>query len=156
MQVIVLISHKASADSFEYWGWRLEVVTSNMDGSLICIFCVVRLIRLWWAFGNGFTTIKFTPSQKYKLFLQTIEPIFSYGSEVWGTEDGDQLEILHRRFLKEILGVREGQTFTQTRRMCYAGVQAGDMEPGAGQDQQHDPARRGTVSVLLSSSLKQL
>ena len=42
--------------------------------------------------NERFHNFEYIPSQKYKLFLQTIEPILSYGSEVWGTEDGDQTE----------------------------------------------------------------
>ena len=51
---------------------------------------------------------EFTPSEKYRLWLQLIEPILSYGSEVWGHVKAGPMEIMHRRFLREILGVRTG------------------------------------------------
>ena len=120
-QVIVLNSHnKALADSFEYRGRTLEVVTSfrylgvTFTRKHECRATVESLCgqahKAMMSLRQHFHNFEFTPFQKYKLFLQTIEPILSYGSEVWGTEDDNQMEILHRCFLREILGVRKGNT----------------------------------------------
>ena len=43
-----------------------------------------------------------------KPWLQLIEPILSYGLEVRGHIKAGPMEIMHRRLLREILGVRNG------------------------------------------------
>ena len=58
--------------------------------------------------GQKFHHYEFTPSEKYRIWLQLIEPILLYGSEVWGHVKAGLMEIMHRRFLREILGVRTG------------------------------------------------
>ena len=44
-----------------------------------------------------------------KLFDSLVLPIFSYASEVWAVDNkiGDAADILHRHFLKHLLGVRD-------------------------------------------------
>ena len=48
------------------------------------------------------------PELRCKLFDSLVLPILSYASEVWGVDEkiGDAAELLHRQFLKHILGVR--------------------------------------------------
>ena len=60
------------------------------------------MMALW----QRFYSYEFTAWEKYRLFLQLVEPILSYGSEVWGYEKANEMELLHRRFRREILGVR--------------------------------------------------
>ncbi len=49
------------------------------------------------------------PEQRCKLFDSLVLPILSYASEVWGVDEklGEAAELLHRQFLKHILGVRD-------------------------------------------------
>ncbi len=49
------------------------------------------------------------PELRCKLFDSLVLPILSYASEVWGVAEkiGDAAELLHRQFLKHILGVRD-------------------------------------------------
>jgi len=49
------------------------------------------------------------PELRCKLFHSLVLPILSYASEVWGVDEkiGDAAELLHRQFLKHILGVRD-------------------------------------------------
>ena len=47
----------------------------------------------------------FTPRDKYQLFMQLVEPVFSYGCEVWGHEPTKKMELL--QYLREILGVQK-------------------------------------------------
>ena len=48
------------------------------------------------------------PELLCKLFDSLVLPILSYASEVWGVDEkiGDAAELLHRQFLKHILGVK--------------------------------------------------
>jgi len=49
------------------------------------------------------------PKVRCKLFDSLVLPILSYASEVWGVNGGigDAAELLHRQFLKRMLGVRD-------------------------------------------------
>ncbi len=49
------------------------------------------------------------PKLRRKLFDNQLLPILSYASEVWGADEkiGDTAELLHRQFLKHMLGVRD-------------------------------------------------
>ncbi len=49
------------------------------------------------------------PGLRCKLFDSLVLPILSYASEVWAVNDkiGDTAELLHRQFLKHLLGVRD-------------------------------------------------
>ena len=49
------------------------------------------------------------PELRCKLFESLVLPILSYASEVWGIDEklGEAAELLHRHFLKHILGIRD-------------------------------------------------
>ena len=49
----------------------------------------------------------FNPGDKYRLFNQLIEPILSYGAEVWNTKAYKNIEVLHRSFMRECLMLRK-------------------------------------------------
>ncbi len=57
---------------------------------------------------TGSSTIS-DPGLRCKLFDSLVLPILSYASEVWAVDDkiGDAAELLHRQFLKHLLGVRD-------------------------------------------------
>lgn len=52
-----------------------------------------------------FTTV--TVEHKLSLFDKLILPILNYGSQVWGFAEGQSLELIHTKFCKRILGVRQ-------------------------------------------------
>lgn len=56
-------------------------------------------------------------SDKVKLFDSMINPILNYGSEVWGFHKGPDIERVHIKFLKRLLGVRQ-QIFSCSI-LCY-------------------------------------
>ena len=41
------------------------------------------------------------------LFDVVIKPILRYGCEVWGPEDIEQTEVIHRNFLRRLLRIRK-------------------------------------------------
>ena len=45
-------------------------------------------------------------SHKLELFDKLIEPIISYGSEVWGMNEASKLERINMQFCKQILGIQ--------------------------------------------------
>ena len=45
------------------------------------------------------------PSMLFKLFDKLIVPILCYGSEVWGYEKSEKIEMVHTKFCKWVLGV---------------------------------------------------
>ena len=51
-----------------------------------------------------------SPSLICTLFDSLVRPIAEYGSEVWGYSQADDLEILHRKFCKFVLGVPRSTT----------------------------------------------
>ena len=81
------------------------------DGEGKCDMCIETLCgqarKATMALRQRFRAYEFTPHEKYGLYLQLVEPILSYGSEVWGYERAPDMEILHRKFIREILGVRK-------------------------------------------------
>ena len=58
------------------------------------------------ALRQRFHMYEFSAHEKYDLYLKMIEPILSYGSEVWGDRVAREIEVMHKSFIKEILGVR--------------------------------------------------
>jgi len=47
-----------------------------------------------------------TVNNQLLLFNSLVEPVLSYGSEVWGFSQADKLETLYLRYLKNMLCVR--------------------------------------------------
>ena len=64
----------------------------------------------------------FNPADKYRLFLQMIEPITSYGCEVWGYYSATSLEKIHVCFLRQILKARKSACTTML--YCELGTSA--------------------------------
>ena len=48
----------------------------------------------------------FTPGDMYMLFNQLVEPILSYGSEIWGLGEYPEIETFHKKFIRNLLSVR--------------------------------------------------
>ena len=63
-------------------------------------------MRAIFALMSVFENVSLNISDKIKLFDSMITPIMNYGSQVWGFHKGPDLERVHVKFLKQILGVR--------------------------------------------------
>ncbi|MCG8046600.1 MAG: reverse transcriptase family protein, partial [Candidatus Thiodiazotropha endolucinida] len=56
---------------------------------------------------NGlFDSVNLNVSEKIKIFDAMVSPILSYGSEIWGFHEALDVERVHLKFLKQIIGVR--------------------------------------------------
>ena len=54
-----------------------------------------------------FTRVELPTSQKCKLFDALVGSILNYGSEVWGGHEANDIEIVHNKFCRKILYVRQ-------------------------------------------------
>lgn len=52
--------------------------------------------------------LKLTPGTVFELFNCTILPVLTYGCEVWGWENIEQLEVCHRNFIRSYLRLPKG------------------------------------------------
>ena len=90
---------------------RFKYLGIMFDGKGKCDICIQTLCgqarKATMALRQRLQAYEFTPHKKYCLYLQLVEPILSYGLEVWGYERAPDMEILHRKFIREILGVRK-------------------------------------------------
>ena len=62
-----------------------------------------------FALYNLFTVLKnieLPIVQKPKLFDTLVSPILNFGSEVWGTHNATDIELVHTKFLRFLLGVK--------------------------------------------------
>ena len=60
-----------------------------------------------YALSNVFNNNVLLVQDKMKLFDSIVLPILMYGSEIWGFYKSNDIEKVHMRFLKQILGVRK-------------------------------------------------
>ena len=90
-------------DRFKYLGIRFTTKGSwEINTETLCGQARKAIMSL----RQRFHQYEFSPHEKYRLFNQLVEPILSYGAEVWGHVKANDMELLHRKFLKEILCVR--------------------------------------------------
>ena len=54
-----------------------------------------------------FNTIELPISQKCDLFDTLVASILNFGSEIWGMHDATDIELIHTKFLRRILGVKK-------------------------------------------------
>ena len=47
------------------------------------------------------------PKTQIHLFNTLVKPILNYACEIWGSYDAKPLEVLHTKFLRYVLGVRQ-------------------------------------------------
>ena len=108
----------AKADNWNYKNNQLETVSSfkylglmlSSSGSFAqttqclsdqgnrALFGLKKIIRNY---------PEMNPAMQLQLFNTLVKPILYYSCEIWGFRESDQLEKLHLRFLKSILGVRK-------------------------------------------------
>ena len=61
------------------------------------------LYNLFTVFNN----IELSVDQKCNLFDALVGSILNFGSEVWGMHDASDIELIHTKFLRRILGVKK-------------------------------------------------
>ena len=66
-----------------------------------------QALRAYYNLLSLFDKVSFDVRTKLKLFDTMVVPILLYGSEVWGVYDFKNVDKLHIRFCKNILGVRQ-------------------------------------------------
>ena len=54
-----------------------------------------------------FNQYEFSTKEKCKLFDQLVAPVLNYSSEIWGLHTAKEIENIHTKFLRKILGVRK-------------------------------------------------
>ena len=54
-----------------------------------------------------FHKFEFSTKEKCKLFDQLVSPVLNYSSEIWGLHNAHEIESIHTKFLRKILGVRK-------------------------------------------------
>ena len=91
-------------DSFKYLGITL-FKNGNWYRTQKCIsqHASLALFNLFTIFKN----IDLPISQKMKLFDTLVSPILNFGSELWGMHKATDIELVHTKFLRYILGVKK-------------------------------------------------
>ena len=59
-----------------------------------------------------FKTVEFPVSQKCKLFDSLVGSILNLGAEIWGNHEGTDIELIHTKFLRRVLGVKKSTNLT--------------------------------------------
>jgi len=94
-------------ESYKYLGFEFHATKNLAHGVLQLVSAAKKAIhsmnRRCALLPNS------DPELRSKLFDSLVLPTLSYASEVWGVDEktGDAAELLHRLFLKHILGVRD-------------------------------------------------
>lgn len=63
-----------------------------------------------FSLNSLFEKVSLNVTEKLKLFDTMVSPILTYGSEVWGFHAAPDIERIHLKFMKRILGVRPQTT----------------------------------------------
>jgi hypothetical protein len=91
-------------DEFTYLG-----ITFTYTGTLLKAVKTLseQALRAYHSLLNIFDRVKLDVKTKLHMFDSMVVPILLYGSEVWGAYDYKEIDKLHIRFCKYILGVRK-------------------------------------------------
>ena len=74
---------------------------------------VLKCIQtMFWKLGHPNVDVAF------KIFDSRIVPILLYGNEIWGFGGRNQIENIHSRFCKFVLGVRQSANLAAVLREC--------------------------------------
>ena len=92
-----------SVNNFIYLGVN---VSSNGKFFQVQKHLSEQATKAMFALKNLFDNKLLCIEDKLKLFDSLVQPILMYGSEIWGFHKADDVEKVHVRFLKQILGVR--------------------------------------------------
>ena len=102
---------------FYLYGEKLEIVTSfkylgiyffkngcwNRSQKCIAEHASKAMHRLFSVFNH----YEFSTREKCKLFDTLVSTVLNYSSEIWGLNDGKDIEIVHTKFLRKILCVNK-------------------------------------------------
>lgn len=91
-------------DDFCYLGMRFHY-TGNMSYAVKALSD--QALKAYNSLLSVFTRVKLDIKTKLSLFDSMVVPIILYGSEVWGIYDNKEIDKLHIKFCKRILGVRQ-------------------------------------------------
>ena len=100
---------------FYLYGEKLEVVTSfkylgvyffkngNWHRTQKCI--AEHASKAMHRLFSIFNSYEFKTNEKCRLFDSLVSSVLNYASDVWGYNDGKDIEIIHTKFLRKVLGV---------------------------------------------------
>ena len=96
-------------DSFKYLGITL-FKNGNWYRSQKCIaqhasFALYNLFTV-------FQKVEIPVTQKCKLFDTLVGSILNFGSEIWGIHGASDIELIHTKFLRRVLGVKKSTNMT--------------------------------------------
>ena len=91
-------------DNFTYLGVRFTH-TGNLSNAVKTLSD--QALRAYYNLLSLFDKVEIDIRTKLKLFDTMIVPILLYGSEVWGVYNFKEVDKLHIRFCKNLLGVRQ-------------------------------------------------
>ena len=91
-------------DSFKYLGITL-FKNGNWYRSqkYISQHASYALYNLFTVFNN----VELPVTQKCKLFDSLVGSILNFGAEIWGNHEGTDIELIHTKFLRRVLGVKK-------------------------------------------------
>jgi len=93
-----------TVDKFVYLGIKFTY-TGNMQNAVRALN--EQALRAYNNLLNVFDKVSFIISTKLSLFDSMIVPILTYGCEVWGVYNYKEVDKLHIRFCKYLLGVKK-------------------------------------------------
>ena len=95
--------------SFKYLGITL-FRNNNWYRSQKCIaqHASFSLFNLFIAFNS----VSLPISQKCKLFDSLVGSVLNFGAEIWGNHEATDIELIHTKFLRHILGVKKSTNLT--------------------------------------------
>ena len=96
-------------DNFKYLGITL-FKNGNWHRSQKCIsqHASYALYNLFTVFNN----VEYSVSQTCKLFDSLVGSILNFSAEIWGNHEGTDIELIHTKFLRRVLGVKKSTNLT--------------------------------------------
>jgi len=116
-KVVVFEARKSMRQAFQYEGEAIEQLNSFKYLGVELHGTKGMQVAIQWLAMSGKKAVFalqcrcaelriFDPTLQCQLFDALVKPVFSYGCEVWSDHIArEQLEVVHRAFLKSLLGV---------------------------------------------------
>ena len=96
-----------NVNKFTYLGITLSANGSFYQAQKIL---AQQAMKALFSLNSLFDVVPLEISEKVKLFDTMVAPILNYGCEIWGFHNAPDIERVHIKFLKQILGVRSQTT----------------------------------------------